>query len=119
MDSEYAQNRALSTAAGRVQIKTWAAEIIEREEGRTGGKMLAYDNLGRRIGRSGSWVRRLLGGVDVGIAFETFERMRLAYLRHCALTQADGAAAASRAAQLRAQAEAMEAQFSAAAKAPR
>lgn len=111
MDSEVEQYRATTTAAGRGRARSWAEEIIRRDEGRAGGRMLAYDNLGRRIGRSGTWVRRLIGGEAVGLAHETFERMREAYLRHCARIEAEAETARRRAALLKAQVDALEAQL--------
>lgn len=111
VETEITQNRALTTAASRTRVKGWAEEIIRRDEGRAGGRLLAYDNLGRSIGRSRTWVRRLLGGEAVGLAHETFERMREAYLRHCARIEAEAEAARRRAALLRLQSDAIEAQL--------
>ena len=37
------------------------SRMVAREESRTRSRMLAYANVGARIGRSATWVRRLLG----------------------------------------------------------
>ena len=111
MESEIAQDRPITMAAGRVCARGWAEEIVRRDEGRAGSKMLAYGNLGRRIGRSNTWVRRLIRGDEVGLAHDTFERMRLAYLRHCERIDAEALDAAKRAATLKAQNDALEARL--------
>lgn len=88
-----------------------AVELVDGEERRARSRMLAYDNLGRRIGRSATWIRRLIGGEAVGLAQDTYEKLVDAYGRHCARLEQEAETARKRAEALRAQNDALEARL--------
>ncbi|WP_149313512.1 hypothetical protein [Methylobacterium sp. P1-11] len=51
--------------------------------------MVAYDDVGRAIGESGSWVRKFLGRHAVRLDADTYLAIRAAYDRECARIEAE------------------------------
>lgn len=83
-------------------------EMVAKEEGRTASRERAYGNVGRRVGRSGSWIYRLTSGKPVGLSRTTWRRIVNAYAEHCAKLEGEAQAARTRAALLQLQADVFE-----------
>ena len=107
MESKTYLNRATMQAADLEQARETVKEIVAREEMRSASRMLAYQAVGRRVGRSSSWIRRLLGGVDVGLSLATWKAINLAYIAHCERIVRDAETARRRAALVKAEADAL------------
>lgn len=65
--------------------------LVERASRRAGSKMIAYDDVGRVIGESGSWVRKFLGRQQVRLDADTYLAIKAAYARECARLEAEAA----------------------------
>lgn len=63
--------------------------LVERASRRVGSRMVAYDDVGRSIGESGSWVRKFLGRHAVRLDADTYLAIKAAYARECARIQAE------------------------------
>lgn len=63
--------------------------LVERASKRVGSRMVAYDDVGRAIGESGSWVRKFLGRHAVRLDADTYLAIKAAYARECARIQAE------------------------------
>ena len=111
MESKADRNRSDVQALDRTRAREAVELMVKREEARAGSRMLAYGIVGRRVGRSASWVRRYLGGVEVGFAHETFCRIRDAYVAHCERQDRELEIERKRAAVMKAQADAAEQDF--------
>lgn len=83
------------------------AALVEREERRCGSRMAAYDIIGGAIGKSPSWVRKLLGRQDqVAVELHDFLNIALAYRRLCQRVEGAAERERKRAAALRREANA-------------
>lgn len=58
-------------------------------ERRVGSRMIAYGDVGRAIGATGSWVRKFLGGQPVRLDADTFLNIKAAYDAQCARWEAE------------------------------
>ena len=71
------------------QIRPDLARIISAKEQKLGSRMLAYDRLGADLGRSPSWIRKVLGRApDVTVGLHDALNIRAAYERICARVSA-------------------------------
>lgn len=59
--------------------------LIEREAVRTGSRTLAYENIGRMIGASSSWIRKFLSGSEAVAEprMTLFQNIRVSYEQLC------------------------------------
>ena len=51
-----------SASALALEARTAATALVRREEYRVQSRMLAYENVGQMVGRSGSWIRQFVKG---------------------------------------------------------
>ena len=68
-------------------------KLVRLAQSGTGSKMTAYDAVGRRIGASGSWVRKFLGRQPVGLDGHVLLNIGTAYARLCTSIEAAADAA--------------------------
>jgi hypothetical protein len=59
--SKIARKKAMSAAALTSITRSALGALVEREERRTGSRMVAYEIVAQTIGASSSWVRAFLG----------------------------------------------------------
>ena len=53
----------MSTAADLTDLtRAMASELVEREERRSGSRMIAYRDVGSAVGASASWIRKFVAG---------------------------------------------------------
>lgn len=69
------------------------SKLVRLAQAGTGSKMTAYDAVGRRIGASGSWVRKFLGRQPVGLDGHVLLNIGTAYARLCTSIEAAADAA--------------------------
>lgn len=62
MQTKNVRDQTMSNAALALEARTKATALVRREEYRVRSRMLAYENIGQMVGRSGSWVRQFVGG---------------------------------------------------------
>ncbi|MFJ7660724.1 hypothetical protein ACIQYO_26745 [Methylobacterium sp. NPDC097178] len=67
--------------------------LVRLAQSSMGSKMAAYDAVGRRIGASGSWVRKFIGRQDTGLDGHVLHNIRAAYERLCTNIEAAADAA--------------------------
>ena len=67
--------------------------LVRLAQSGTGSKMTAYDAVGRRIGASGSWVRKFLGRQPVALEGHVLLNIGAAYARLCSSIEAAADAA--------------------------
>jgi hypothetical protein len=67
--------------------------LVRLAQSGTGSKMTAYDAVGRRIGASGSWVRKFLGRQPVALDGHVLLNIGTAYARLCSSIEAAADAA--------------------------
>lgn len=72
----------------RLQLAT----LVEREVQRTGSKMTAYSNIGRRIGASSSWVQKFMKQEAKEPRISLFHNIRTAYDHLCERVEAQNRA---------------------------
>ncbi|MFC7663982.1 hypothetical protein ACFQWF_16490 [Methylorubrum suomiense] len=66
-------------------IRPDLASVIAAQERNLGSRMLAYESLGSKIGRSPTWIRKVLGRAeDVTVGLHDAFNIRTAYERLCA-----------------------------------
>ncbi|MGF6247186.1 hypothetical protein ABID82_002265 [Methylobacterium sp. PvP062] len=65
--------------------------LVERASRRAGSRMSAYDDVGRTIGETGSWVRKFLGRQPVRLDADTYLAIKAAYARECERLEAEAA----------------------------
>lgn len=63
--------------------------LVERAARHVGSKMHAYDDVGRSIGESGSWVRKFLGRQPVRLDADTYLAIQDRYARECERWEAE------------------------------
>lgn len=73
------------------------AEVVSAKQRVTGSRMLAYEAVGSKLGRSATWVRKVLGRApDVTVGLHDALNIRAAYERLCATIEAAADAAEAR-----------------------
>lgn len=65
--------------------------LVERAARRAGSRMSAYDDVGRSIGETGSWVRKFLGRQTVRLDADTYLAIQERYARECERWEAEAA----------------------------
>lgn len=75
------------------QVLPKLSALVRLAQNGTGSKMIAYDAVGRRIGASGSWVRKFLGRQPVGLDGHVLLNIGAAYARLCSSIEAAADAA--------------------------
>lgn len=86
MRSKSGTGRAMMTAEQALeQIRPDLASIIAVKERSLGSRMRAYESLGSKLGRSPTWIRKVLGRApDVTVGLHDALNIRAAYERLCA-----------------------------------
>ena len=63
MQTKNVRDQSMSNSASlALQARTAATALVRREEYRVQSRMLAYENVGQMVGRSGSWIRQFVKG---------------------------------------------------------
>jgi len=85
MRSKSGSGRAMMTAEQALeQIRPDLASIIAVKERTLGSRMRAYESLGSKLGRSPTWIRKVLGRApDVTVGLHDALNIRAAYERLC------------------------------------
>lgn len=85
MRSKSGMGRAMMTADQALeQIRPDLASIIAVKERTLGSRMRAYESLGSKLGRSPTWIRKVLGRApDVTVGLHDALNIRAAYERLC------------------------------------
>lgn len=85
MRSKSGTGRAMMTAEQALeQIRPDLASIIAVKERSLGSRMRAYESLGSKLGRSPTWIRKVLGRApDVTVGLHDALNIRAAYERLC------------------------------------
>ena len=86
MRSKSGTGRAMMTAEQALeQIRPDLASIVAVKERTLGSRMRAYESLGSKLGRSPTWIRKVLGRApDVTVGLHDALNIRAAYERLCA-----------------------------------
>lgn len=94
MGTKTDRNRAMLTASqARDETLPKLSALVRLAQSSMGSKMAAYDAVGRRIGASGSWVRKFMGRQDTGLDGHVLHNIRTAYERLCTKIEAAADAA--------------------------
>ncbi len=94
MESKIDQNESMTlafardSAEARRQFHDRVSEMVEDQQGRRGGRMLAYLTVARWLRVSDTWVRRLVKGEPVKVSLEILCAADSAYAAHCARVMA-------------------------------
>lgn len=85
MRSKSGTGRAMMTAEQALeQIRPDLASIVAVKERTLGSRMRAYESLGSKLGRSPTWIRKVLGRApDVTVGLHDALNIRAAYERLC------------------------------------
>lgn len=97
------RGREMITAEQAVeQVRPDLAAVVAAKEKILGSRMAAYDRLGTQLGRSPTWIRKVLGRApDVMVGFHDALNISAAYQRLCSKIEASADAAEARNALLR------------------
>ncbi|PDT71714.1 hypothetical protein CO683_00715 [Bradyrhizobium ottawaense] len=83
--TKFARKKAMSAAALTSITRNALGALVEREERRTGSRMVAYEVVAQTIGASSSWVRAFLGKSE-GVKeprITLFQNIRASYENLC------------------------------------
>lgn len=83
----------LTASQARDETLPKLSALVRLAQTSMGSKMAAYDAVGRRIGASGSWVRKFIGRQDTGLDGHVLHNIRAAYERLCTNIEAAADAA--------------------------
>ena len=83
----------LTASQARDETLPKLSALVRLAQSSMGSKMAAYDAVGRRIGASGSWVRKFIGRQDTGLDGHVLHNIRTAYERLCTSIEAAADAA--------------------------
>ncbi|ACB27670.1 hypothetical protein [Methylobacterium radiotolerans] len=83
----------LTASQARDETLPKLSALVRLAQSSMGSKMAAYDAVGRRIGASGSWVRKFMGRQDTGLDGHVLHNIRAAYERLCSNIEAAADAA--------------------------
>lgn len=83
----------LTASQARDETLPKLSALVRLAQSSMGSKMAAYDAVGRRIGASGSWVRKFMGRQDTGLDGHVLHNIRTAYERLCTSIEAAADAA--------------------------
>ena len=83
----------LTASQARDETLPKLSALVRLAQTSMGSKMAAYDAVGRRIGASGSWVRKFIGRQDTGLDGHVLHNIRTAYERLCTSIEAAADAA--------------------------
>jgi hypothetical protein len=83
--SKFARKKAMSAAALTSITRSALGALVEREERRTGSRMVAYEIVAQTIGASASWVRAFLGKSEAvkEPRITLFQNIRASYENLC------------------------------------
>jgi hypothetical protein len=83
--SKFARKKAMSAAALNSITRSALGALVEREERRTGSRMVAYEVVAQTIGASASWVRAFLGKSEAvkEPRITLFQNIRASYENLC------------------------------------
>ncbi|MEE7505195.1 hypothetical protein [Methylobacterium mesophilicum] len=83
----------LTASQARDETLPKLSALVRLAQSSMGSKMAAYDAVGRRIGTSGSWVRKFMGRQGTGLNGHVLHNIRAAYERLCTNIEAAADAA--------------------------
>jgi len=92
--SKFARKKAMSAAALTSITRSALGALVDREERRTGSRMVAYEIVAQTIGASASWVRAFLGKSE-GVKeprITLFQNIRASYENLCSRVEQENRA---------------------------
>ncbi|MCK1430884.1 hypothetical protein [Bradyrhizobium sp. 87] len=92
--SKFARKKAMSAAALTSITRSALGALVEREERRTGSRMVAYEVVAQTIGASSAWVRAFLGKSE-GVKeprITLFQNIRASYENLCSRVEQENRA---------------------------
>jgi len=107
MRTIFARNRTMTTITPShtlTDAKRMAGDLVRRAEYRSGSRMSAYEYVGKAVGGSGSWLRKLISSQPVTLHAHQYLNISRLYARLCASIEASAAAADLEAAEITAEA---------------
>jgi hypothetical protein len=92
--SKFARKKAMSAAALNSITRSALGALVEREERRTGSRMVAYEVVAQTIGASSSWVRAFLGKSEAvkEPRITLFQNIRASYENLCSRVEQENRA---------------------------
>jgi hypothetical protein len=92
--SKFARKKAMSAAALNSITRSALGALVEREERRTGSRMVAYEIVAQTIGASSSWVRAFLGKSEAvkEPRITLFQNIRASYENLCSRVEQENRA---------------------------
>ena len=79
--------RTMPAGTARDRARPLVEMMVRQQQAIRGQKMSAYDDVGGWLGVKRTWVRRLLGGQEVGMSGDRLLRIAAAYRKHCAAVE--------------------------------
>ena len=79
--------RTMPSGTARDRARPLVEIMVRQQQAVRGQKMSAYDDVGGWLGVKRTWVRRLLGGQDVGMSGDRLLRIAAAYRKHCSAVE--------------------------------
>jgi hypothetical protein len=93
MLTEFDRKKTMSSTDVMDYARTATVRLVRRETDRRGSKMRAYEAVASMVGRSPSWVRKIVQrSPDVGLDVPTWLNIRKHYEHLCERHEADAAA---------------------------
>ncbi|MET4210501.1 hypothetical protein [Bradyrhizobium sp. LA2.1] len=92
--TKFARKKAMSAAALTSITRSALGALVEREERRTGSRMVAYEVVAQTIGASSAWVRAFLGKSE-GVKeprITLFQNIRASYENLCSRVEQENRA---------------------------
>jgi hypothetical protein len=92
--SKFARKKAMSAAALNSITRSALGALVEREERRTGSRMVAYEVVAQTIGASASWVRAFLAKSEAvkEPRITLFQNIRASYENLCSRVEQENRA---------------------------
>lgn len=107
MRTIFARNRTMTTITPShtlTDARKMAGDLVRRAEYRAGSRMTAYEHVGRAVGGTGSWLRKLISSQPVTLHAHQYLNLARLYDRLCSRLEANADAADLAAAELSAEA---------------
>lgn len=107
MDSIPARKRTMTTitpSETMTDARRMAGELVRGAEYMSGSRMTAYERVGKAVGGTGSWLRKLISSQPVTLHAHQYLNLARLYARLCARIEASAAAADLETAELTAEA---------------
>lgn len=107
MRTIFSRNRTMTTITPShtlTDARRMAGDLVRRAEYRAGSRMTAYEHVGKAVGGTGSWLRKLISSQPVTLHAHQYLNLARLYDRLCARIEARADAAEMEAAEITAEA---------------